>query len=73
MNARLILVMLALLVTFTAVQAPAQMRSSSQYADVSSSDLAPGASTSAFTLTFSNPLSVQIKYKPRVLATTVPR
>jgi hypothetical protein len=45
----------------------------SPYVDVSSSDLAPGATTAAFTLTFSNPAHATIKYTPRVLATRSPR
>ena len=45
----------------------------SRYVDVSSSDLAPGAATPPFTLTFSNPTNVQINYRPRVLASTAPR
>ena len=45
----------------------------SPYADVSSSDLAPGATTSAFTLTFSNPGHAVIKFAKRALATSAPR
>jgi hypothetical protein len=45
----------------------------SPYVDVSSSDLAPGATTAAFTLTFSNPAHATIQYTPRVLATAAPR
>lgn len=45
----------------------------SPYADVSSSDLAPNATTTAFTLTFSNPKLKTINYAPRVLGTTAPR
>jgi probable HAF family extracellular repeat protein len=45
----------------------------SQYVDVSSSDLASGATTPTFTLTFSNPGNGAIKYKARVLATAAPR
>jgi hypothetical protein len=45
----------------------------SPYVDVSSSDLAPSATTAAFTLTFSNPAHAAVKYTPRVLATLAPR
>jgi hypothetical protein len=45
----------------------------SPYVDISSSDLAPGGTTSLFTMTFSSPVKVQIKYKPRVLASAAPR
>ncbi|HYM77252.1 MAG TPA: hypothetical protein VE377_14860 [Candidatus Dormibacteraeota bacterium] len=45
----------------------------SVYANVSSSDLAPGATTAAFTLTFSNPKLKTINYTPRVLGTSAPR
>jgi hypothetical protein len=45
----------------------------SPYVDISSFDLAPGGTTSLFTLTFSSPVKVQIKYKPRVLASAAPR
>jgi hypothetical protein len=45
----------------------------SVYANVSNSDLAAGATTSSFTLTFSNPKLVAIKFKGRVLGTSAPR
>lgn len=45
----------------------------SQYVDVSSSDLPPGATTPTFTLMFSGPGVAQIKYTARVLAGTAPR
>ena len=44
----------------------------SPYVDVSTSDLAPGATTASFTLTFSSPGGT-IKYTPRVLARNAPR
>jgi hypothetical protein len=44
----------------------------SPYVDVSTSNLAPGATTTAFTLAFSYAGST-IKYTPRVLATVAPR
>lgn len=45
----------------------------SVYANVSSSDLAPGATTAAFTLSFSNPKLKTIQYIPRVLGSSAPR
>jgi hypothetical protein len=45
----------------------------SPYADVSASDLAPGATTAAFTLVFNNPGHVAVKYGARVLAGPAPR
>ena len=45
----------------------------SVYANVSSSDLAAGASTTAFTLVFSNPQLKTINYTPRVLGSSAPR
>ena len=45
----------------------------SVYANVSPSDLAAGATTSAFTLVFSNPQLKTINYAPRVLGTSAPR
>jgi hypothetical protein len=45
----------------------------SVYANISTSDLAAGATTSSFTLTFSNPKLVAIKFKGRVLGTSAPR
>lgn len=44
----------------------------SPYVDVTASDLAPGATSASFTLTFSSPGGA-IKYGPRVLATQSPR
>ena len=44
----------------------------SPYVDVSASDVAAGATTVSFTLTFSSPGGT-IKYTPRVLATNAPR
>jgi hypothetical protein len=45
----------------------------SVYANVSSADLQPGATTSAFTLVFSNPKLKTINYSGRVLGSTAPR
>jgi hypothetical protein len=45
----------------------------SVYANVSSSDLAAGATTAAFTLVFSNPQLKTINYTARVLGTSAPR
>ena len=45
----------------------------SVYANVSTSDLAAGASTAAFTLVFSNPQLKTINYTPRVLGSSAPR
>jgi hypothetical protein len=45
----------------------------SVYANVSTSDLAAGATTASFTLEFSNPGNAAIKYKGRVLGTAAPR
>jgi len=45
----------------------------SPYVDVSASDLAPGATTAEFTLTFSYSGGGSIKYTPRVLATAAAR
>lgn len=45
----------------------------SVYANVSSSDLAAGATTAAFTLVFSNPQLKTINYTPRVLGSAAPR
>jgi hypothetical protein len=45
----------------------------SPYADVSTSDLAAGATTAAFTLVFNNPGHVAVKYATRVLAGPAPR
>ena len=45
----------------------------SVYADVSSSDLLPGATTAAFKLIFSNPSLKTINYTPRVLGSAAPR
>jgi hypothetical protein len=45
----------------------------SPYVDVSASDLAPGATTASFTLTFSYSGGGTIKYTPRVLASSAPR
>ena len=45
----------------------------SVYVDVSSSDLAAGGTTAAFTLVFSNPQLKTIHYTPRVLGSSAPR
>jgi probable HAF family extracellular repeat protein len=45
----------------------------SVYANVSTSDLLAGATTSAFTLVFSNPQLKTINYTPRVLGSAAPR
>jgi probable HAF family extracellular repeat protein len=45
----------------------------SVYANVSSSDLPAGATTTAFTLVFSNPSLKTINYTPRVLGSAAPR
>jgi probable HAF family extracellular repeat protein len=45
----------------------------SVYANVSSSDLPAGATTTAFTLIFSNPSLKTINYTPRVLGSAAPR
>ena len=45
----------------------------SVYANVSTSDLAAGATTALFTLEFSNPSHVAIKYQGRALGTSAPR
>jgi hypothetical protein len=45
----------------------------SVYANVSTSDLAPTATTAAFTLVFSNPQLKTINYTARVLGTPAPR
>jgi probable HAF family extracellular repeat protein len=45
----------------------------SVYANVSSSDLPPGATTAAFTLVFSNPQLKTINYAARVLGSSAPR
>jgi hypothetical protein len=48
-------------------------RPGSAYANVSTSDLAAGATTAAFTLVFSNPQLKTISYTPRVMGTSAPR
>ena len=45
----------------------------SVYANVSASDLPAGATTTAFTLVFSNPQLKTINYSPRVLGSSAPR
>jgi len=45
----------------------------SVYANVSSGDLAAGATTAAFTLVFSNPQLKTINYTARVLGSSAPR